>query len=181
MAARHVTDDPRTLHRGAFLELIDRDGREYAHRFATLGVVMVVAVDHGALLLVEQFRPAQNAAVLGLPGGLVDAHDAGDGGDPFADAAARELIEETGFGPERLILLGAGPASPGMTTEHIRFYRADSPRRICRALGDGDEVLTVHRVPLAELRRFIAARQDAGVQIDVKLWAGLFLAGLSEA
>ena len=105
MAARHVTDDPRTLHRGAFLELIDRDGWEYAHRFATLGVVM----------------------------------------------------------------------------EHIRFYRADSPRRVCRALGDGDEVLTVHRVPLAELRRFIAARQDAGVQIDVKLWAGLFLAGLSEA
>jgi hypothetical protein len=43
-----VTDDPRTLHSGAFLELIDRDGWEYAHRFATLGVVMVVAVDHGA-------------------------------------------------------------------------------------------------------------------------------------
>jgi FMN-dependent dehydrogenase len=28
-------------------------------------------------------------------------------------------------------------------------------------LGDGDEGLTVHRVPLAELRRFVAARQDA--------------------
>lgn len=175
-----MTDDLRTLHRGAFLELLDRDGWEYAHRFATLGVVMVVAVDQGTLLLVEQFRLAQNAAVLGLPGGLVDARDAVDGGDPFADAAARELREETGFSPEHLVLLGAGPASPGMTTEHIRFYRADGPRRICQALGDGDEVLTVHRVPLTELRRFIASRQDAGVQINVKLWAGLFLGGLSQ-
>jgi ADP-ribose pyrophosphatase len=180
MGDRDVTDSPRTLHRGTFLELIDSNGWEYAHRFATLGVVVVVAVDRGALLLVEQFRYAQNAVVLTLPGGLVDAKDAVDGGNPYADAAARELIEETGFGAERLTLLGAGPASPGMTTEHIRFYRADNLRRIGRALGDGDEELTVHRVPLAELRQFIAARQNVGVQIDVKLWAGLFLAGLNE-
>jgi len=175
-----VTDSPRTLHRGTFLELLDSNGWEYAHRFATLGIVVVVAIDRGALLLVEQFRYAQNAVVLTLPGGLVDAQDAVDGGNPFADAAARELIEETGFGAERLTLLGAGPASPGMTTEHIRFYRADNLRRIGRALGDGDEELTLHRVPLAELRQFIAARQNVGVQIDVKLWAGLFLAGLNE-
>ncbi len=175
-----MTDSPRTLHRGAFLELVDRDGWEYAHRFATLGIVVVVAVDQHALLLVEQFRVAQNAAVLTLPGGLVDAHDAADGDDPFATAAVRELIEETGFRAERLVLLGEGPASPGVTTEHIRFYRAEGLRRIGRALGDGDERLTVHRIPLADLRRFMAARQDVGVQIDVKLWAGLFLAGLSE-
>jgi ADP-ribose pyrophosphatase len=115
--------------------------------------------------------------VLKLPGGLVDARDAVGGGDPFADAAARELIEETGFGPERLTLLGAGPASPGMTTEHIRFYRADSLRRTGGALGDGDERLTVHRVPVAEFRRFVATRQDAGVQIDVKLWGGAIPGG----
>jgi ADP-ribose diphosphatase len=175
-----VTDGPRTLHRGAFLELVDRDGWEYVHRFATLGVVVVIAVDHGVLLLVEQFRPAQNAAVLALPGGLVDAQDAVDGVDPFTDAAARELMEETGFSAERLTLLGEGPASPGMTTEHIRFYRADNLHQIGQALGDGDERLTVHRVPLAELRRFVAARQDAGVQIDIKLWAELFLADLSD-
>jgi ADP-ribose pyrophosphatase len=180
MGDRDVTDGPRTLHRGAFLELVDRDGWEYVHRFATLGVVVVIAVDHGVLLLVEQFRPAQNAAVLALPGGLVDAQDAVDGVDPFTDAAARELMEETGFSAERLTLLGEGPASPGMTTEHIRFYRADNLHQIGQALGDGDERLTVHRVPLAELRRFVAARQDAGVQIDVKLWAGLFLADLSD-
>jgi ADP-ribose pyrophosphatase len=179
-AARHMTYGPRTLHRGAFLELVDRDGWEYAHRFATLGIVVVVAVDHGALLLVEQFRVAQNAAVMTLPGGLVDAQDAVDGGDPFATAAARELIEETGFSAERLTRLGEGPASPGMTTEHIRFYRAEGLCRIGRALGDGDEQLIVHRVPMADLRQFMASRQDAGVQIDVKLWAGLFLAGLSE-
>jgi hypothetical protein len=35
------------------LELVDHDGWEYVHRFATLGVVVVVAVDHGTLLLVE--------------------------------------------------------------------------------------------------------------------------------
>jgi ADP-ribose pyrophosphatase len=171
-----MTNGPRTLHRGAFLELVDRDGWEYVHRFAALGIVVVVAIDQGALLLVEQFRVAQSAAVLTLPGGLVDAQDAVDSGD----AALRELIEETGFGAEGLMLLGAGPASPGMTTEHIRFYRADSLRRIGLALGDGDERLTVHRVPLTDLRRFMASRQDVGVQIDVKLWAGLFLAGLSE-
>jgi ADP-ribose pyrophosphatase len=142
--------------------------------------VVVVAVDHGALLLAEQFRVAQNAAVLTLPGGLVDAKDAIDGGDPFSKAAMRELIEETGFRAEHLTLLGSGPASPGMTTEHVRFYQAASLHQIGRALGDGDEELTVHHVALANLRQFMVSRQEVGVQIDVKLWAGLFLSGLSE-
>ena len=50
-----MTDGPQTLHRDR--ELVDRDGWEYAQRFATLGVVVVVAVDHGALLLVEGALP----------------------------------------------------------------------------------------------------------------------------
>jgi ADP-ribose pyrophosphatase len=74
----------------------------------------------------------------------------------------------------------------GMTTVCAPVFRLERLNltvplhRIGQALGDGNERLTVHRVPLAELRRFAAARQDAGVQIDIKLWAGLFLADLSD-
>jgi hypothetical protein len=58
-----------------------------------------VAVGHGALLLVEQFRSAHNASLLGLPGDLVDIKDTVGAATRSRTHGAR-AIEETGSGPE---------------------------------------------------------------------------------
>jgi ADP-ribose pyrophosphatase len=52
------------------------------------------------LILVRQFRPAVDRSTLELPAGHVEL------GESPADAARRELEEETGFTPGRIELLG---------------------------------------------------------------------------
>ena len=44
--------------------------------------------------------------------------------------------------------------------------------------GDDTEDITVHEVPVGELRSFLEAKQRAGLAVDAKIHAGLYLAGV---
>jgi len=91
----------KTLYTGKFLKLLDRQGWEYVDRPASKGVVQIVATYEGSILVVEQFRWAQGAVVISLPGGLVE--DSTENAERDLEAAAhRELLEETGFAAGRM-------------------------------------------------------------------------------
>lgn len=78
-------------------------GRETAlhYSISTLDYVHVFAVtENGMFPVVRQFRPALEAITLELPSGHVEV------GETPAQAAKRELREETGFVANELILLG---------------------------------------------------------------------------
>ena len=171
--------EPRVLGRGRFLTLVDDGGWEYVTRPEVTGIVVIVAVtSDGKLLLVEQWRPAVRNRVIELPAGLVgdvDAHE------PFAVAAARELVEETGFAAREMVPIGTGPIAVGVSDEMISFFRALEPTRVGPGGGDASEEITVHEVPLGELRGFLAARTADGLAVDLKIHAGLFLAGVEVA
>lgn len=66
----------------------------------------------GDILLVEQYRPAQERLTLELPGGLVDP------GEAPADCAMRELAEETGYRAAAPRLLGRLSPDPGRLDNH---------------------------------------------------------------
>jgi ADP-ribose pyrophosphatase len=168
--------EPRVLGRGRYLTLIDDDGWEYVTRPNVTGIVVIVAItDEGKLLLVEQWRPAVRNRVIELPAGLVgdvDAHE------PLDVAARRELVEETGFAAREMVPIGIGPIAVGISDEMISFFHALALTRVGAGGGDATEEITVHEVPLAELRPFLAARAAEGLGVDPKIYAGLFLVGL---
>jgi ADP-ribose pyrophosphatase len=57
-----------------------------------------------------------------------------------------------------------------MLTESFNLVRAHGVRQVGEGGGvAGEEDITVHLVPLAELADFVAARRAAGVAMDVKL------------
>jgi ADP-ribose pyrophosphatase len=167
----------RVLGQGRYLTLFDDDGWEYTTRHSASGVVVIVAVTpDDALVLVEQPRVAVHQRVIELPAGLVGDHQ-GKAEESFADAARRELVEETGFAARDMVALGEGPIAVGVSDEVISFFRADGLERVGPGGGDDTEDITVHLVPLAELRAFLRAKSDAGLLVDPKIYAGLFLAG----
>lgn len=129
----------------------------------------------GAIVLVEEFRPAVDAAVICLPAGLV-----GDEGPEDAESAARrELSEETGYEADALELLGRGPGSAGMSSEIVNFYVAPRVRRGGPQGERESQEIRVHVVPIGELAAWAREREAAGVLIDPKVWAGLCLARLA--
>lgn len=167
---------PRVLHEGKYLKLISDNGWEYTSRPHVTGIVVIVAVtDDRKLVLVEQPRTAVHKQVVELPAGMVGDVDANES---LADAARRELIEETGFEPGEMHLLAEGPIAVGVTDEVISIFEARALKRVGPGGGDDSEDITVHEVPLGELRAFLAAKQAEGRAVDPKIYAGLFLAGV---
>jgi ADP-ribose pyrophosphatase len=139
---------------------------EYVSRARNIGAAVIVAVDDGHVILVEQYRVPLGRNCLELPAGLI-----GDevGGEDVASAAARELEEETGYRPARMIDLGSYYSSPGMISEAFTLLRAEGLAKVGDGGGVEGEDIVVHRVKLGELPAFVAEKRAAGVAVDVKL------------
>jgi ADP-ribose pyrophosphatase len=167
----------KVLAEGRYLRLVVEDGWEFVERKATTGIVVIVAVTaEGRLLLVEQHRPPVGGRVIELPAGLA-GDVAGQEGEELAEAARRELLEETGYEAESMTSLGGGPPSPGTTSERVTFFRAERLRRAGPGGGDEGEQIVVHEVPLAGAPAWLREREREGTLVDPKVHAGLALAG----
>jgi ADP-ribose pyrophosphatase len=168
---------PEIVASGRFVRLVRRDGWEWAERVGTSGVVVVVAVTpDDRVLLVEQHRPPVDARVIEMPAGLAgDLEGARD--EALADAARRELLEETGYVAETMEHATTGPVSAGMTSECLAVFVARGLTRQGRGGGDASEDIVVHEVPRAEVAAFLKAREAAGCLVDPKVYAGLWLLG----
>lgn len=162
-----MTSHPEEIvWQGRFITAKKRGQWEYVSRARGIKAAVILAVDDGHVLLVEQFRVPLGAMCLELPAGLVgDDTD----GEHFADAAARELEEETGYLPERIELVGEFFSSPGMVSESFFLVRALGLTKTGDGGGVEGEDIVVHRVPLAEVSAFMDSRREQGSVMDVKL------------
>jgi len=169
---------PQTLAEGRHLRLVRRDGWEWVERRRTSGIVAILAcTPEDRLLLVEQFRPPVGGRVLEIPAGLA-GDIAGHEDEELATAAARELVEETGYEAQHLELLAAGPISAGLCTEIVSFFLGQGLRKVGAGGGDASESIDVHEVPRRQVPDYLRQRQATGVLVDPKVYAGLYLAGL---
>ena len=154
---------------GRFITAV-RDGRwEYVRRARGIRAVVILAeTDGGDILLVEQHRVPIGRRCLELPAGLIGDEDGGDDDTPEA-AAVRELIEETGYRPERIERLGDFYSSPGMVAEGFTLVRASGLTRVGDGGGTDGEDIIVHHVARDAMADFVATKRGEGVGIDVRL------------
>ena len=151
---------------GRFITAKKRGRWEYVGRANGIGAAVIVAIDDGHVLLVEQYRVPLGRACIELPAGLVGDDAAGEAA---AVAAARELEEATGDRAGSITSLGEYHSSPGMVSESFTLFRAGELTRVGDGGGVPGEEIIVHRVALADLAGFVAAQRAAGKAVDVKL------------
>jgi len=161
-----------TLWEGRYIVAKRRGKWEYVSRTEGVGAAVILAVDEGHVLLVEQYRVPLGKLCLELPAGLIGDETQGEAA---ADAAARELEEETGYRPARMTELGHFHSSPGMVSEGFTLLRAEGLTKVSEGGGVEGEGIVVHRVKLADVPAFVAAKRAEGFAIDVKML--LLLAG----
>ena len=106
---------------GRFLTVRQQGSWEYAERKGEIGAAVIVALDGEDIILVEQYRIPVGKRCLELPAGLVGDESAGES---TAEAARRELEEETGYRAGRIEELGFFHSSPGMNSEGFTLVRA---------------------------------------------------------
>jgi ADP-ribose pyrophosphatase len=173
-----MNDTPRTiLHAGIFLALIKEGRWEYAERIGVTGAAIIVAVtDEQKLLLVEQYRIPVHSRTIELPAGIV-GDEPGAAHEGLAEAARRELLEETGYAAESMEVLTTGPASSGLASELVTLLLASGLKRVQEGGGVAHEDITVHEVPLAEVHEWLAKKAAAGLLVEPKIYAGLYFLG----
>ena len=167
-----MSEAEETLWEGKYLAVRKRGRWEYVSRTRNIGAAVILAIDEGQVILVEQYRVPLGCNCLELPAGLIGDEQEGE---RVEAAAIRELEEETGYRAARMESLGTFYSSPGMVSEGFTLLRAEGLARTGKGGGTGDENIKVHRVPLAELSAFVAARRTEGCAIDVRML--LLLAG----
>src|SRR5450432_1067587 len=180
MAASGLRKGARVLAQGRYLTFVDDAGWEFVTRHGVTGIVVLVPVTPAReLVLVEQHRPAVGGRVVELPAGMVGDLE-GHESETLAAAAHRELVEETGFEAREMIELAVGPIAVGVSDEVVTFFEARGLRRVGAGGGDDSEDITVHVVPMGTLGAFLAEKRAAGLHVDPKIYAGLFLLGAAK-
>jgi ADP-ribose pyrophosphatase YjhB (NUDIX family) len=129
--------------------------------------VNVVALTTGdELVLVRQYRHAAGAMVLELPGGMVD------GGEDPAEAARRELLEESGYAGDALRPVSALYTNPASHTNRLHTFATKGARRVAPPAHEaGEDGMTVHTIPVDD----VLARLGAGILGQAMQVSGLLL------
>jgi ADP-ribose pyrophosphatase len=166
----------RILAETRFLRMIDRNGWSFVERPNSRGVVTIAALTtERKLVFVEQYRAPLGRLAIELPAGLMGDEVGHENEDPVS-SARRELLEETGYQARELELVATTATSPGMANELVHFVLAWGLVRAGEGGGVAGEDITVHEVPLGEVRAWLRERERAGLLIAAKVYAGLYFA-----
>lgn len=125
-------------------------------------------------VLIESYRKPLQSREIGFAAGLVDD------GETDAEAAKRELFEETGL--ELINTIHITPTlsvSSGMTDEMYRIVYAYAKGKETNENQEEDEDITVYRVNINEIYDFIKERHEKGVQISGRSYQSIqYLTGI---
>lgn len=159
---------------GKFLALIKEGHWEYAHRTNASGAAIIAAItENREVLLVEQYRIPVHARTIELPAGII-GDEPSKPDEAHAEAARRELLEETGYDAGKIVALTHGPSSGGLASETVTLFLATELKRTGPGGGVAHEDIMVHAVPLAKIVEWLEAKAKSGVLVDPKVYAGLF-------
>jgi 8-oxo-dGTP pyrophosphatase MutT (NUDIX family) len=108
--------------------------------------VNVVPITSGdELVMVRQYRHGSREITLEIPGGIVDP------GETPAQAAARELLEETGYRAERVEPIGSVNPNPALFGNRCHTFLAPEVVPVAPIRNTQLEETSVELVPVAEI------------------------------
>jgi 8-oxo-dGTP pyrophosphatase MutT (NUDIX family) len=127
--------DCAALSVSRLISRLPRDGGE--HAFFSIDsadwVNVVPVTKAGDLVLIRQYRHGAGEVTLEIPGGMVDP------GETPSAAAARELLDETGYRAAEPDDIGCSNPNPALFGNHLHTFVARGCERLDEVRNEGDE------------------------------------------
>jgi 8-oxo-dGTP pyrophosphatase MutT (NUDIX family) len=127
-------------------------------------VNVVALTQRDELVMVRQYRHGEGRVTLEIPGGLVDPGESG------AAAAARELLEETGYRAASVERLGVVNPNPALFGNRTETFVARGAELVAEIMNGHTEETVVELVPLAELRETLRAGRITSALVVAALY-----------
>jgi ADP-ribose pyrophosphatase len=134
------------------IALNPRGGGEHDFYVVEAGdwINVIPLTDGDEVVMIEQYRHGSEDVTLEIPGGVVDE------GESPVEAAARELIEETGYASSEIVALGRTRPNPAIHDNWLHTFLARGARPVREPVFDRTEHCAVRLVPLADVPALIA-------------------------
>ena len=118
----------------------------YIYEFPTWVTVIALTEDN-KVIMVRQYRHALGETLMEIPGGCVDDTD-----KSLEEAAARELLEETGYVCDQYHYLGKISANPSTNNNIMHMYLARNGKKIREQELDHNEEIEVYLYSINEIK-----------------------------
>ena len=112
-------------------------------------VNVIALTESNEVVVIEQFRHGIEEITLEIPGGMVD------GDEGAGEAAKRELVEETGYTPREIILLGKSLPNPAIQNNWVYHYLAIDCQKTHEPEFDSTENVQTKLVDLSYISKAI--------------------------
>jgi ADP-ribose pyrophosphatase len=146
----------RSPHTGATHPFYRIDSADWVN------VVALTADDE--LVMVRQYRHGEGRVTLEIPGGLVDP------GESAATAAARELLEETGYRAGSVEPLGVVNPNPALFGNRTETFLVRGAVRVAEILNGHTEETVVELLPRAALHDTLRAGRITSALVVAALY-----------
>ena len=134
---------------------------------------IIPLTDDDQMVMIRQYRHGSREVTLEIPGGLVDP------GDTPKKAAARELLEETGYQAKKWIKIGVGNPNPALFNNRCYTFLAQDIKKIAAPTPDQTEDIEVVLIPLADIPELIR-KGEIGHAIVIMAFCHYFLRHVEE-
>ena len=125
-------------------------GSENAHHFYVLHpanwVNVIPITENNEVVLIEQFRHGTAQLTLEIPGGMIDLNDPSP-----RHAAAREMLEETGYEGNELIHIGRNHPNPALQSNYCDTFLARDVKPILKPSFDRNEYCEIRLTPIDKI------------------------------
>jgi len=126
--------------------------------------IIPLTADH-RVVMIRQYRHGSREVTLEIPGGLMDP------GDTPEKAAARELLEETGYHGEDWIKIGEVNPNPALFNNRCHTFLAQNVKKVHDPMPDQTEDIEVVLIPLSDIPELIRKGEiDHAMVITAFTW-----------